>query len=285
MFEPGSKHDTMGRSPRARRSHAVALQGLRSRGSISASAEEPSNPAWHALQTRVDLRERGGARTPRLTNPTIVGRSPRARRSQRSDREALLRAGSISASAEEPWCWRPRRSRAWVDLRERGGASPRSSGSSRAWGRSPRARRSLHRNRARRVCDGSISASAEEPSAISLIASNTRVDLRERGGASLTLLRSPRKRPCHECRSSSKEHVEPARLMTHRRTPQRARSRHPASRRGNAMPAIRPCRPPVVDDAGPRQITPGRGAPQRRRCHRPGVPDGRGMSENGAPPP
>ena len=134
---------------------------------------------------RVDLRERGGASKAIVKEPSCRGRSPRARRSHpRRGAQALLR-GSISASAEEPRPSPGAPTAPRVDLRERGGARCRRCGHPTTGGRSPRARRSLVDDGPRTGAIGSISASAEEPSRALNSRSTPRVDLRERGGATM----------------------------------------------------------------------------------------------------
>ena len=152
-----------GRSPRARRSPAqIGSRGAR-QGSISASAEEPRARAPSKPSRRVDLRERGGAIPGNAWANVDAGRSPRARRSPNAQDCQDSRAGSISASAEEPLITAPSSPSPGVDLRERGGAFETASTSSHVRGRSPRARRSQPPLRVHRASRGSISASAEEP--------------------------------------------------------------------------------------------------------------------------
>ena len=131
-----------GRSPRARRSLGPHATAPSDNGSISASAEEPRWPRRASRPRRVDLRERGGARSTRPSRPRRAGRSPRARRSRMEPRSAYKKRGSISASAEEPHAARGRRLSPGVDLRERGGAYRVAGVHGHGAGRSPRARRS-----------------------------------------------------------------------------------------------------------------------------------------------
>ena len=174
-----------GRSPRARRSPRDAPPERVDGGSISASAEEPRTPGTARRRWRVDLRERGGAVVERATHVVALGRSPRARRS-RSRRDASKSArGSISASAEEPIRTSSSRRSPRVDLRERGGAAIHVIHPLRNRGRSPRARRSLGDHERDLLRVGWISASAEEPNGSTTRTRCGRVDLRERGGASV----------------------------------------------------------------------------------------------------
>ncbi len=71
-----------GRSPHARRSHAVGRAEEAEVGSISACAEEPSCRSCSNGCLRVDLRMRGGARRRSRSLRSSSGRSPHARRSR-----------------------------------------------------------------------------------------------------------------------------------------------------------------------------------------------------------
>ena len=174
---------TQGRSPRGRRSRQSAGQPRRRSGSISAWAEEPSGTLTGGSTSGVDLRVGGGANRIKDAMGSAEGRSPRGRRSHAITEILTRPEGSISAWAEEPAGQDGSWPIARVDLRVGGGAFHFERIARKERGRSPRGRRSLHREIADDAELGSISAWAEEPSALLTMSLRNGVDLRVGGGA------------------------------------------------------------------------------------------------------
>ena len=171
-----------GLSPRARGNHARRRRGGSRNGSIPASAGEPPRPGDTAAAAEVYPRERGGTVCTLRGGLRSRGLSPRARGNRRARASHLRPCGSIPASAGEPRRRRRAPSLRRVYPRERGGTVEPVDGAPDAMGLSPRARGNrLHV--ARRVeVEGSIPASAGEPTPSASAALRLRVYPRERGG-------------------------------------------------------------------------------------------------------
>ena len=194
----------MGRSPRVRRSPALALGAHIDDGSISARAEEPRRCASALIAARVDLRACGGATAAGTWTFPAAGRSPRVRRSHHAMVFSGAPEGSISARAEEPRVQHRLQVARRVDLRACGGASLTSQAEALQTGRSPRGRRSLRSRTVLTAGARSISARAEEPPSPVSGRRGCRVDLRACGGAITrsqhagnAMGRSPRVRRSH----------------------------------------------------------------------------------------
>ena len=91
-----------GRSPRGRRSLANPLLKAGQGGSISAWAEKPTAAPSTVNAVRVDLRVGGEASIQKDRGESLMGRSPRGRRSLRVACCSHRAVGSISAWAEKP---------------------------------------------------------------------------------------------------------------------------------------------------------------------------------------
>ncbi len=196
--------DSEGRSPRLRGSHRLASQGGGGKGSIPASAGEPSTTASCNARRRVDPRVCGGAPSWPASPSLNAGRSPRLRGSHDADDPEARDGGSIPASAGEPQLRRALCRAAGVDPRVCGGAvSPRPIQRP-PLGRSPRLRGSPRWPRADVLRPGSIPASAGEPRPRPCRCAPPRVDPRVCGGAAEWRMwaddpmgRSPRLRGSH----------------------------------------------------------------------------------------
>ncbi len=177
--------DSEGRSPRLRGSHRLASQGGGGKGSIPASAGEPSTTASCNARRRVDPRVCGGAPSWPASPSLNAGRSPRLRGSHDADDPEARDGGSIPASAGEPQLRRALCRAAGVDPRVCGGAvSPRPIQRP-PLGRSPRLRGSRSRHNFSRRCRRSIPASAGEPWNGRRSIQAVRVDPRVCGGAAM----------------------------------------------------------------------------------------------------
>ncbi len=175
--------DSVGRSPRLRGSHRLASQGGGGKGSIPASAGEPSTTASCNARRRVDPRVCGGAPSWPASPSLNAGRSPRLRGSHDADDPEARDGGSIPASAGEPQLRRALCRAAGVDPRVCGGAvSPRPIQRP-PLGRSPRLRGSLAHLVVGLDHSGSIPASAGEPGTARAGRLRLRVDPRVCGGA------------------------------------------------------------------------------------------------------
>ncbi len=163
------KGEAGGLSPRVRRSRRLkARLGLGIR-SISARAEEPTRNVREPHGLEVYLRACGGATVARPTSVSVVGLSPRVRRSREAFSRTATAWGSISARAEEP---NPHASERRIDkvyLRACGGAPARRLALGQLLGLSPRVRRSLLTANVRAGTSRSISARAEEPLAANVL--------------------------------------------------------------------------------------------------------------------
>ena len=217
-----------GASPRGRRSLRGYRRRHRSRGRISAWAEEPAAPRRPLGPGGAHLRVGGGARaggphraydigaSPRgreepglLSNldplqgasprgrrsphaPTgdrlICGASPRGRRSPATDSQCRCASGRISAWAEEPTCRASPTRSRWAHLRVGGGADATTVPFGSVSGASPRGRRSPWPACAPFGVPRRISAWAEEPCTIASSKRPKRAHLRVGGGARIAIL-------------------------------------------------------------------------------------------------
>ncbi len=132
-----------GRSPLARRNRKYAHRGRGHRGSISARAEEPPSGGARYRLVWVDLRSRGGTDDGAWITFLAKGRSPLARRNRNRLIRDVVKLGSISARAEEPFSMFICSLLVGVDLRSRGGTDEQGTVGARVTGRSPLARRNL----------------------------------------------------------------------------------------------------------------------------------------------
>ncbi len=155
-------HRVQGRSPRARRRLRPSVADKRSRGSISACAEETVASQVQRPLRWVDLRVRGGDRGWERFLARHGGRSPRARRRLVGFALHDQWPGSISACAEETRQSLNRLISTEVDLRVRGGDERLAGVGHGGTGRSPRARRRRYHYLHGILYEGSISACAEE---------------------------------------------------------------------------------------------------------------------------
>ena len=172
-----------GRSPRARGSRERVLARQEHPGAIPACAGEPARITLTLKPCWGDPRVRGGAMASARGGDVLPGRSPRARGSPGRGRLRGARHGAIPACAGEPRGRTALSACIGGDPRVRGGAQSHVVSSSKAGGRSPRARGSRLWARAS-LCRGrAIPACAGEPPASVTAASATTGDPRVRGGA------------------------------------------------------------------------------------------------------
>ena len=152
-----------GLSPRVRGNRVHLDRVTEEEGSIPASAGEPRAPARRSRGTRVYPRECGGTSLESSPSSSREGLSPRVRgnRSRRGDQDGDVR--SIPASAGEPHHRRTRQQHRAVYPRECGGTRAETSRGTASRGLSPRVRGNLPAPVRVRVYQGSIPASAGEP--------------------------------------------------------------------------------------------------------------------------
>ena len=162
---PASPLCTEGLSPRVRGNQHGNKHGTPHRGSIPASAGEPTRRRRRGSGPGVYPRECGGTRHASRRSPNRRGLSPRVRGNRRLQDVAEGRRGSIPASAGEPPRCAAHSPPAGVYPRECGGTrlewrDPR-------WfaGLSPRVRGNHRLASRREIRSGSIPASAGEPDA------------------------------------------------------------------------------------------------------------------------
>ncbi len=158
------RNDLVGPSPRPRGSQVHDLASERAEGSIPATAGEPRGRSSAGATRWVHPRDRGGAHE--VTEDAMVeeGPSPRPRGSRHRRRRRRCSSGSIPATAGEPVRSRSPRDTPRVHPRDRGGAGAAARGS-RCWrGPSPRPRGSPLLFFDGIIAQGSIPATAGEPS-------------------------------------------------------------------------------------------------------------------------
>ena len=172
----------VGLSPRVRGNQATEGRHQDRRGSIPASAGEPSAPSRPGPDLRVYPRECGGTRPPRRRRRRGRGLSPRVRGNPLAAPAWSRSARSIPASAGEPSkCERLSRM-ARVYPRECGGTDSGIGMAGSRQGLSPRVRGNRHRRTDTLAIYGSIPASAGEPAIKATSTSALRVYPRECGG-------------------------------------------------------------------------------------------------------
>ncbi len=147
-------------------------------GSISACAELPRAPRLWPGPWRVYLRVCGVTDGALDKDLELQGLSPRVRSYQNTPREEGSSRGSISACAELPSAFRPRRAWRRVYLRVCGVTSTRSGCPENGTGLSPRVRSYLDPATEGKLESGSISACAELPAAVGPLQVLRRVYLR-----------------------------------------------------------------------------------------------------------
>ena len=152
-----------GLSPRVRGNPRTLPRWAAPRGSIPASAGEPSRPGRSPPQSGVYPRECGGTPAERLRFRPAAGLSPRVRGNPSVGRVAPRRRGSIPASAGEPLEQGELRVVEAVYPRECGGTASGECCTARQKGLSPRVRGNQGERRPNPGARGSIPASAGEP--------------------------------------------------------------------------------------------------------------------------
>ena len=170
-----------GPSPRARGIHDVGPHPLERRGSIPASAGNPASRPGPRCGAGVHPRERGESASIPGHPLRAEGPSPRARGIHLRCRRADLEPGSIPASAGNPGPHRAARATRRVHPRERGESSPPAARPHTSAGPSPRARGIRAACSAWHAAQGSIPASAGNPTSHDPSRRSTWVHPRERG--------------------------------------------------------------------------------------------------------
>ena len=157
---PGRKS---GLSPRLRGNLEASNVETALRGSIPASAGEPSGSRAGSDRSRVYPRVCGGTTPTRSHSPDHSGLSPRLRGNHAARCELILEIGSIPASAGEPSTLSAMPSEVTVYPRVCGGTNSTRAAPSRSPGLSPRLRGNRRYSPYASGCRGSIPASAGEP--------------------------------------------------------------------------------------------------------------------------
>ena len=172
----------VGLSPRVRGNPRAAGRGTAPRGSIPASAGEPTTAARRRGAGRVYPRECGGTVAVGLRHARQEGLSPRVRGNPRSAKLARDLRWSIPASAGEPGTSSGSPGRSRVYPRECGGTITLTATGLGGEGLSPRVRGNLPPRAVRQRRGGSIPASAGEPQHALVRALRKAVYPRECGG-------------------------------------------------------------------------------------------------------
>ena len=176
-----------GLSPRVRGNPAPPARRWRGGRSIPASAGEPPLVTSAGSFMWVYPRECGGTLGAKRYEHGDCGLSPRVRGNPAAAGRRRLAPGSIPASAGEPAMGRSAATAGWVYPRECGGTFLMSPRALRNCGLSPRVRGNHGRRGRRGPGEGSIPASAGEPSRRRTWWRGTRVYPRECGGTVTTL--------------------------------------------------------------------------------------------------
>ena len=160
---PRGRLPRRGLSPRVRGNPAWQFRAASSRGSIPASAGEPSSAGRSGGKCKVYPRECGGTHDVRGHRESGAGLSPRVRGNPLASRPVRTASRSIPASAGEPWPWSPSAVARRVYPRECGGTAWSLEAASAALGLSPRVRGNPGNRSGIRTGARSIPASAGEP--------------------------------------------------------------------------------------------------------------------------